>query len=132
MTKELDEAWSNRCNVNKITFPFGYGTGSPILLLCKKKPTMNVPAYCVLLFWQNHFYQYSIPFHESDIKLFGGEPLNDILLPPFLFHSPNNSVYSTQQILKMGSSQQLKWEKEVLRFEYDCSIPLATFDPVSQ
>lgn len=105
-TSNLDQAFAHACNINKIVFPLGVGTDSPFLLICKKQdPKMNIPTYCILFFWQSHFYQFSVPFHEADIEQFAGKPLNDIQLPPFLFIKPDRPVRSLQTILKMGTKE---------------------------
>ena len=129
---QLDQVFSKACIINKVTYSFGHGTKSPFLLLCKKKdPMKNVPTHCVLFFWENHFYQFSVPYHEEDIANFAGKPLLNIAVPPFSFYK-NQKLKSTQESVDLQSQELLKKEKEVLRIEYDNSIPIVGYDPETQ
>jgi hypothetical protein len=127
----LDNMLAQVAIINRISYPFGVGTNSPFLLLYKKQDaTLAHPTHVALLFWQNYVFQYSIPFHSSDIANFAGKPVTQPQLPPFLFFEAKN-VKCFADIVSLASDKPLKGEKDIIEFFYDPSIPLAAYDTVT-
>ncbi|PIQ21497.1 MAG: hypothetical protein COW65_08770 [Cytophagales bacterium CG18_big_fil_WC_8_21_14_2_50_42_9] len=104
--------------------PYNHLVAHPVCFLFKKlAPKNRSTNHIFALYFQNHVFEFPIPFCKTDIDndLYNGRPCSIPLCPPILFSKPEFEAKYFRTIKDLSSSEKVR-EEETINFTFDPNV----------
>ncbi|KAA5542843.1 HNH endonuclease [Adhaeribacter rhizoryzae] len=122
--KRSDNKYSEVAKIIHYELPYNHIVHNPVSFLFKKlKPESRIINHVFALYFQNHVFQFPIPFSKVDIdnNLYNGEPYSVPLCPPLLLSKPEFGAKYFRAIKDLSSNEKVR-EEEKITFSFDPNI----------